>query len=98
MFLVSSSVTKTMAEDVEGFVLKLSELALGFIFKREQELSMRYLFNCIDVMAVLPTEFRVIFVMMCGVQTKKKTKNRLFEYHRDFSISKHHTRSSNWLK
>ena len=79
-------------------VQKLSELALGFIFKREKELSMRYLFNCIDVMAVLPTEFRVMFVMMCGVRNKKKTKNRLFEYHGDFSISKHHTRSSKWLR
>ena len=85
-------------------VLKLSELALDFTFKREQALSMRYLFNCIDVMAVLPTEFRKslifqMFVMMCGVRNKKKkTKNRLFAYHRDFSISKHHTRSSKWLR
>ena len=60
-------------------VLKLSELALGFTFKREQELSMRYLFNCIDVMAVLPTEFTKslifqMFVMVCGVRNKNKRR------------------------
>ena len=84
-------------------VLRLSELALGFTFKSEQELSMRYIFNCIDVMAVLKTEFTKSlifqkFLMMCGVRNKKKTKNRLFECHRDFSISNHHTRSSKWLR
>ena len=63
---------------------------------------MRHLFNCIDVMAVLPTGFGKslifqMFVMMCGVRNKElKTKNRLLEYHRDFSISKHNTRSSKW--
>ena len=36
-------------------VLKLSESGSGFTLKRKQELSMRNLFNCIDVMAVLPT-------------------------------------------
>ena len=85
-------------------VLKLSELALSFTFKREYELSMLHLFNCIDTTAVLPTEFGKsllfqMFVMMCGVRKKKKkTKNMLFEYHRDFSISKHHTRSGKWLR
>ena len=84
-------------------VLKLSESVLGFSLKREQELSMRHLFNCNDVMAVLPTEFGKslifqMFVMICGVRKKKKTKNGLLEYHRDCSISKHHTRSSKWLK
>ena len=54
-------------------VLKLSESVLGFTLKREQELSMRHLFNFIDVMAVLPTEFGKslifqMFVMMCGVR------------------------------
>ena len=37
--------------------LKLSESGFGFTFKREQELSMRHLFNGKDVMAVLPTGF-----------------------------------------
>ena len=36
----------------------MRESGLGFTLKREQELSMRHLFNCIDVMAVLPTRFR----------------------------------------
>ena len=58
-------------------VLKLSESILGFTLKREQELSMRHLFNCIDVMAVLPTEFGKslifqMFVVMCGVRNKKR--------------------------
>ena len=39
-------------------VLKMRESGLGFTLKREQELSMRHLFNCIDVMTVLPTGFR----------------------------------------
>ena len=84
-------------------VLKLSESVLGFRLKREQELSMRHIFNCKDVMAVLPTEFGKslifqMFVMMCGVRKKKKTTNRLLEYHCDFSISNHHTRSSKGLR
>ena len=75
-------------------VLKLSELALGFTFKRKQELSMGYPFNCIDVMAVLPSEFRKglifhMFVMMCGVRNKKRRRT---------GFSKHHTRSSKWLR
>ena len=37
-------------------MFKLSESVLAFTLKREQELSMRNLFNCIDVMAVLQTE------------------------------------------
>ena len=83
--------------------LKLNESVLGFTVKREQELSMYHLFNYIDVMAVLVTEFGKslifqMFDMMCGVRNKKKTKNRLLEYHREFSISKHHTRSSKWLR
>ena len=82
-------------------VLKLSESVLGFTLKRDQELSVHHLFNCIDVMAVLPTEFEKslifqMFVKMCGVRNnnKKRTKNKLLEYHRDFFVSKHHTRSS----
>ena len=39
-------------------VLKMRESGLSFTLKREQKLSMRHLFNCIDVMAVLPTGFR----------------------------------------
>ena len=58
-------------------VLKLSESVLGCTLKREQKLSMRHLFNFIDVMAVLPTEFRKslifqMFVMMYEVQLKRK--------------------------
>ena len=57
-------------------VLKLSESVLGFALRREQELSMRHLFNCIDVMSVLPTGFEKslifqMFVMMCGVRNKR---------------------------
>ena len=80
-------------------MFKLSESVLGFTLKREQELSMRNLFNSIDVMAVLPTEFgkSLIFQVRCST-FKKKTKNRLLEYHCDFSISKFHTRSSKWLR
>ena len=60
-------------------VLKLSESVLGFTLKREQELSMRHIFNFIDVMAVFPTEFGKslifqMFVMMCGVRNKKKNE------------------------
>ena len=60
-------------------VLKLSESGLGFTLKREQELSMRHLFNCIDVMAVLPAGFGKslnfqMFVMMSGVRNKRKRK------------------------
>ena len=50
-------------------VLKLSESGLGTL-KREQELSMRHLFNCIDVMAKI---FQM-FVMMCGVRNKRKRR------------------------
>ena len=54
---------------VLNHVLKLSESGLGFTLKREQELSMRRLFNCIDAMAILPTGFGKsiifqVFVMM----------------------------------
>ena len=57
-------------------VLKLSESVLGFTLKREQELSMRHLFNCIHVMSVLPTGFEKslifqMFVMICGVRNKR---------------------------
>ena len=57
-------------------VLKLSESVLAFALKREQELSMHHLFNCIDVMSVLPTGFEKslifqMFVMMCGVRNKR---------------------------
>ena len=45
-------------------VLKLSESVLGFTLIREQELSMRHLFNFIDVIQM--------FVMMYEVQFKKK--------------------------
>ena len=63
-------------------VLKLSESVLGFTLKREQELSMRHLFNCIGVMAVLPTEFGKslifqMFVMMCGVRNKTGRSRKL---------------------
>ena len=63
-------------------VLKLGESVLGFTVKREQELSMRHLFNCIDVMAVLPTKFGKslifqMFVMMCGVRKKKRKRKTL---------------------
>ena len=69
-----------MAEDVKGFESCVeAERILGFTLKREQELSMRHLFNCIDVMAVLPTEFGKslifqMFVMMCGVRNKKRRR------------------------
>ena len=48
-----------MAEEVEGFESCVEERigCLSFTLKREQELSMRHLFDCIDVMAVLPTGF-----------------------------------------
>ena len=64
-------------------VLKLSESVLGFTLKREQELSIRHLFNSIDVMALLPTEFGKIlilqmFVMMCGVRNLKKKRRTDF--------------------
>ena len=57
-------------------MLKLSESVLGFALKREQELSMRHLFNCIDAMSVLPTGFEKslifqMFVMMCGDRNKR---------------------------
>ena len=57
-------------------VSKLSESGLGFYIEKEKELSMRHLFNCIDVMAVLPTGFGKslifqMFVMMCGVRNKR---------------------------
>ena len=48
-----------MAEDVESFQSCVEE-GLGFTLKREQELSMRHPFSCIDVMAVLTTGFRKI--------------------------------------
>ena len=59
--------------------LKLNESVLGFTVKREQELSMYHLFNYIDVMAVLVTEFGKslifqMFDMMCGVRNKKKPR------------------------
>ena len=61
---------------VLNHVLKLSESVLGFALKMKQELSMRHLFNCIDVMSVLPTGFEKslifqMFVMMCGVRNKR---------------------------
>ena len=52
MLLVSSSVTKTMAEDVEGFEPCVEAERIGSRF-----CSMRHLFNCIDVVSVLPTGF-----------------------------------------
>ena len=102
MFLVSSgsSVTKTIAEDLEvsNRVLKLSESFLDFTLKKEQELSMRLLFNCIDVIAVLPTEFGKslifqMFVMICGVRNKKKKRRTGFSsiIVISLAISKHHT-------
>ena len=58
-------------------VSKLSELGLGFYIKKGARTVNAHLFNCIDVMAVLPTGFgkRLIFemfVMMCGVRNKIK--------------------------
>ena len=60
---------------------------------------MRHLFNGNDVIAVFPTGFgkRLNFRAVChDMWSSKKTKrrNRLLEYHRDFSITKHHLRSS----
>ena len=58
--LLSSSVTKAMVEDVERFWIVRRSWAnrvSGFTLKRKKELSVRHLFNCIDVMAVLPTGF-----------------------------------------
>lgn len=57
-------------------LLKLSESGLSFTLKREQELAMRHLFSCKDVMAVLPIGFGKslifqLFVMMCGARSKR---------------------------
>ena len=59
----------------------MSESVLSFTLKREQEMSTRHLFNCIDVMVILPTEFGKslifqMFVMMCGVRIKKKNNEK----------------------
>ena len=45
------------------------ESGLGFTLKREQELSMRHLFSCIGVMAVLTTGFGKIFRRRWTVST-----------------------------
>ena len=94
MFLVSSSVTKTMAEDVKGFESCVQAKRIGSRFYIEQGTRTvnTHPFNCIDVMAVLPTEFGKSLIFQVRSSTfKKKNKNRLLEYHRDFSISKPHT-------
>ena len=87
MFFVSSGVTKTMAEDVEGFESCVEDRRIGSTFYVEKgaKTVIPPLFNCIDVMAVLPTGFRkkVNFSDVCH----EKSMNRILECHRDFSIS-----------
>ena len=57
-------------------MFELSESVLAFTLKREQELSIRNLFNCIDLMAVLPTEFGKNLISRCGVQHLKKNQEQ----------------------
>ena len=79
MFLVRSSVTRTMEEDVEGFesCVEAERIDSRFYIEKGTRTVNAHLFNCMDVMAVLPTEFGKslifqMFVMMCGVRNKKR--------------------------